>query len=341
MLLWSAWRSRAAGTDARKQLFVEEEIHLDVGKNHLGGTLVKPSTPGPYPAVVFLTDGGASDRTNQGAIPPLARHLAAHGIASLSWDRPGVGASSGDHEMQGIPERAEEAAAALRFLRERAEIQRDRIGLAGIGQGGVVAPFVASQPGPVAFLIAISGCQQVGWEGELYRLEHELRADGFHPTLIAEGMELARLKVELLRHDGAFEEFNETQKALIGRPWFEYMQFCERKRFDGCRLTMTYDPAPTWDQVRCPVLAIYGAKDTVTPVDASLLIIRQGLSTAGNRDVTTKTFSRADHLITVSESGGRKEAADRARRRPPGAGPEFAPGYFDLVTNWLAARSRS
>ncbi len=201
LILWSAWRSRAAHAEA-KALFQEEAVRFDAGTNHLAGVLVRPTKPGPYAAVVFLTDAGASDHTEQGTIPVVARQLAARGFACLSWDRPGVDKSSGDYHIQAIPDRVDEALAAVRFLQSRSDIRRDRVGLAGIGQGGTVAPAAAAQSTDVAFVVAVGGWQLIGWEQELYRIEHELRADGFSDKAVAEALELARLKIELLRGDG-------------------------------------------------------------------------------------------------------------------------------------------
>ncbi len=141
-----------------------------------------------------------------------------------------------------------------------------------------------------------------------------------------------------MRNGGPFEELDETQKVLLRRPWFAYMQYCERKRFQSGKLTLNHDPAASWEQVRCPVLAAYGEKDATGPVDASATVIRQGLAKSGNRDLTVKVFPRADHLLAVSDTGGRKEAHERAKRRCAGDSPEFAPEYFDTVSGWLLVR---
>lgn len=337
LLLWSAWRSRAANAEPKAR-FQEEEVRFQAGTAHLAGTLVRPTTPGPHPAVVFLTDAGASDRTEQGTIPAVARQLAAHGFACLSWDRPGVGQSSGDYQTQAIADRVDEALAAVHFLQARADIARTRVGLAGIGEGGTVAPVAAAQSSDVAFVVAVGSCQLTGWEQELYRIEHELRADGFNNAAVAEAMDLARLKIELLRGDGAFEEFDETQKLRTNRPWFAYMPYCSRERFYSARHMLKFDPAAAWEKVHCPVLALFGAKDTTGPAEASAVIIRQGLQKADNADVTIKIIPVADHLLTVSETGGRKEALERSRKRPAGEGPELAPGYIDTLASWLVAR---
>ncbi len=68
----------------------------------LAGTLVLPDGPGPHPAVLVLQGSGRVDRDSSvgrirlGLGPALAEVLARHGIASLRYDRRGVGATPGD-----------------------------------------------------------------------------------------------------------------------------------------------------------------------------------------------------------------------------------------------------
>lgn len=143
---------------------------------------------GPHPAVVFLNGSGATSRTGNGLYPPLWRHFASHGFASLSWDRPGVGGSTGDIEAQTFDDRAGEALAAVCFLQGRRDIRHGAIGLWGFSQGGIVAPLVASRSADVAFLIEVSGCQTPAWQQDLYRVEAELRADGFDEADVAEAV---------------------------------------------------------------------------------------------------------------------------------------------------------
>jgi dienelactone hydrolase len=288
--------------------------------------------------VVFLAGSGDTDRTNHGLCPPLWRHFAGHGFASMAWDRPGVGRSTGDFEAQTFADRAEEALAAVRFLRQRPDIRADRVGLWGFSQGGIVAPLAAASSADVAFLIEVSGCQTVAWKQDLYRVEAELRADGFPEAEVAEAAALARRRMDLIRGAGPFEDLDEAQAKVRDRSWFEYVHYCDRKRFQSGTLTVAFDPGPFWEKVGCPVLAVFGEKDTSCPVADSVAVVRRGLEKAGNRDVTVKVFARADHGITVSETGGRKEARERQRSRPAGAEPEFAPGYLDTLSGWLTQR---
>jgi dienelactone hydrolase len=344
LLLRAAWRARPAGPDAAAtgaapaDGFRQESVRFPGAGNVLAGVLVLPSCPGPHPAVVFLNGSGAADRTGNGLFPPLWAHFARHGFASLSWDRPGVGESTGDFEAQTFPDRAEEALAAVRFLRARPDVRPGAVGLWGFSQGGQVAPLAASQSADVAFLIEVSGSQVPAWQQDPYRVEAELRADGFPEAEVAEGAAFARLRMDLIRRRRPFGELDEAQQKVRDRPWFEYVHLCDRKRFESGTVTVGHDPGPTWEKVRCPVLAVFGEKDTSCPVERSVAVVRQGLERAGNRDVTIRIFPKAAHAITAAETGGPREARERSRSGPPGAGPEFVPGYLDAMSGWLDAR---
>ena len=336
-ILWAA-RGRAPGTPPGDPPPREESVAFQAGDNKLAATLVLPGTPGPHPAIVFVGAGGPADRTGDGLFASLWHEFARRGFASLAWDRPGVGSSTGDHDTQTFADRADELRAAVRFLRSRSDIQADRVGALGFDQGGTALPLAAADSSEIAFVVVVSGSQVPVWQQELYRIEAELRADGFKTIHIKEAVQLTQMRVDLMRNDGLYEEFDETQKGLSGRPWFEYLRYCDRKRFEAGRQTVSFDPAPLWEQVRCPVLAIYGDKDTACPVEPSIAVLKERLEKGGNREVTIKVFAGAGHRLTVAQTGGRKEAEQQAKSRPAGSPPDFAPGYVATMTDWLSAR---
>jgi pimeloyl-ACP methyl ester carboxylesterase len=339
VLAWRCMPSGSTGGGNHDNRIREQEVQFTSGGNALAGILVLPAGPGPHPAVVFLNGSDGADRTGRGRWPSVWRHFAQHGFASFSWDRPGVGGSTGDFEAQTFADRAEEALAAVRCLQARSEIRADAVGLWGFSQGGIVAPLAGSRSRDVAFIIEVSGFQEAAWKQDLYRVEAELRADGFAEADISEAVAFASRRMDLLRHAGAFEELEEAQQRVWGRPWFEYVHYCDRKHFESGTRMVGFDPGPCWEQVCCPVLAIYGEKDTGCSAQEQVAVIRRGLQKSGNRDVTVKVFPRAGHLITVTQTGGRKEAARRrAVAGQHAAEPDFAPGYLETMSGWLKER---
>ncbi len=322
-----------------EQPFTIEEVHFHNGNDLLAGSLFLPKVHGRYPAVVLVLGSGAQDRTYGGTATVLAKHFACHGFACLTWDKPGVGKSTGDYTQQTFRHRAEEAIAAVRFLRGRSDIHRDRVGIWGHSQGGMVAPLIASMDKEVAFVIEVSGWQGPAWQQDAVRVEAELRADGFLETDVRAAVTFARKRMSLIRGTAAFEELDRSQEAVKRLPWFPYVHRCDRATFYGARRCVDEDISPNWEKVHCPVLVIYGDKDTSSgPPKPLMAIIRRGLVHAGNKDITEKIFSSADHGLCRTTTGGRKEAGERAKKRAQGAGPDFVPGYLDTMTGWLTQR---
>jgi pimeloyl-ACP methyl ester carboxylesterase len=317
---------------------ITEEVTFRSSDNLLAGVLVRPATPGPHPAVVLVYGSDPAERTYNGVGSALADHFARHDFACLAWDKPGVGRSTGDYHTQSFRDRADEALAAVRFLQARADVRGNQVGLWGHSQGGTVATLAASLSDDVAFLIEVSGSQVVAWQQDAARVEAQLRADGFSEADVEKATAFARMRMDLIRGTGHFEELEKTHAAVEHKPWFDYVGRCDRNRFYGARRMVEFDPGPAWEKVRCPVLAIYGDRDTSLPAEKSLPIIRRGLEKAGNPDVTITVFDDADHGIMRTVTGGPKEARERAKTHQRGEPPDFAPGYLDALTDWLDQR---
>jgi hypothetical protein len=72
----------------------------------LQGTLILPPDK-VYPPFVLLIHGdGPQDRWSDGGYIPLVNFLVSQGIAVFSWDKPGVGESTGNWLAQTMSDRA-------------------------------------------------------------------------------------------------------------------------------------------------------------------------------------------------------------------------------------------
>ena len=92
---------------------------------------------------------GPSDRDNDTYFPPIRRHLTGAGIAVLSYDKRGVGGSSGDWRDATMDDLAADAAAALDFLGAHRGVRAGAAGLFGHSEGGWVVLRAASARGDV------------------------------------------------------------------------------------------------------------------------------------------------------------------------------------------------
>jgi dipeptidyl aminopeptidase/acylaminoacyl peptidase len=97
--------------------------------------------------------------------------LAARGIAAL------LVPPRGDPQAT-LADRAEDALAAVAFLRQRPEIDQEKVGLAGHSLGGMVAPLAASRSDQVAFVILLAAPSAPLADLTLALLEGMLRENG-------------------------------------------------------------------------------------------------------------------------------------------------------------------
>src|SRR5438552_19046823 len=112
------------------------ELTVRSGDASLQGSLWLPSDTAA--ATVLMHPGsGPSDRDNDVFFPPIREHLLSAGIAVCSFDKRGVGGSSGRWQDAGIADQAADLLAGLAEFRAcgRADLP---IGLFGHSQGGWV-----------------------------------------------------------------------------------------------------------------------------------------------------------------------------------------------------------
>lgn len=311
---------------ALRRVLAREEVSFRNGDVTLAGTLTLPRKKGPHPAIVLLHGSGPEDRNFLG---PWTDFFARQGLAVLAYDKRGVGASGGDWKRSGIEDLAGDAEAAFRYLAGRTDVDRRRIGLFGISQGGWIAPLVASRNPTIAFIVLHAGASvAVARQGEQF-LEHELRAYGFSEAEIGEALAYQRLDDEFTRTGQGWEKLQEAyRKASEAKaPWL----IAELKPADDpfrtmYRKMMDFDPAPYWRQVRCPVLALFGELDHNVPPQPNVEILEKTLSDAGHRTHSIVILPKANHLFLQAEMG---TLAEYPRLKG------FVPGYFDQLGHWL------
>jgi len=100
---------------------MSETAHQDIifawGDVRLAGTLHLPASPPPHPAVVMLQGSGPADRDSGGYFPPIRDAFLSRGIATFSFDKPGIGGSSGDWRQYDLADRTGQALTAIAAMR--------------------------------------------------------------------------------------------------------------------------------------------------------------------------------------------------------------------------------
>jgi dienelactone hydrolase len=127
----------------------------------LPGVLSIPKAEGPVPGVVLVHGSGPNDRDETiGASRPfrdLAWGLASRGIAVLRYDKRTRAHSSKLSTDIGLEEEViEDALAALALVRERPEVDAERVFVLGHSLGGILAPEIGLREGTLAGVMVLA-----------------------------------------------------------------------------------------------------------------------------------------------------------------------------------------
>jgi len=330
-----------------------EEITFHNGDITLAGTLTLPEGLGPFAAVVLISGSGAQNRDEEifGFRPfrLIADHLTGAGMAVLRYDDRGVGGSSGNVQMATSDDFAGDALAAVAFLRERADIRGDAVGLIGHSEGGLVAPMASVRSPDVAFIVLLAGGAVPGDEILLAQAELILRANGASEEALAAQRQLQLKIFAAIRADTGWDgvraeiegQIRESIEALPAeqRAAITDLGSFVKTRADqqiiGVRLPwfrffLDFDPRTVLSKVSVPVLALFGEKDLQVPPDQSVEPMREAFAAAPTTDVTIEVLPGANHLFQAATTGSPNEYATLKK--------EFVPGFLDLITGWIEAR---
>ena len=278
----------------------------------LGGKLVLPSGKGPFPAAIFVT---GSDPDTRDSWQLEARTLAASGIASLLYDKRGVGESAGaNHDLASWDDLAGDVEGAVAYLRSRRDlIDPSRIGLIGQSQGTWIIAKVAAVDPRIAFLVSISGSGISGAEQETYRTGALMKADGFSDAEIARARTFQRQKFQVAKTGLGWDALDSTMKKLRADStrWFPgYGTGAATRTLASLRmygvLQFNYDPTRDLRMIKAPVLVIMGERDRVFPPQLVVDRMRDALRAGGNKNFTGRILPNAGHGLTTFQAiGGR------------------------------------
>ena len=308
----------------------EEVTFTDTkGGNQLAGTLTMPASGHASKIVILITGSGPQNR-NEELVPfnhrPFlvwADWLTRHGIAVLRYDDRGVAKSTGDFQAATTADFANDAEAAVNYIKSRNDLKGLAIGLMGHSEGGIVAPLVASRNKSVKFVVMLAGPGVPIVELMTRQTADQLKLNGVSPEIIKLSTQTnLKLYTAAIRYnnlpDDAFklkldsilyndfktypadalgnqkpDDIVKRAVAEISSPWFRYF--------------VTIDPASYLTKVKCPVLAIDGTLDMQVNAESNLAAIKKDLDASGNKNNTEVDLPYLNHLMQKAQTGAVSE----------------------------------
>lgn len=312
----------------------------------LAGTLTLPSKAGVFPVVILISGSGPQNRDEEllGHKPflVLSDFLTKNGIGVLRYDDRGTALSEGDFKTATSADFATDVTSAIAYLKTRKEVDKKKIGLIGHSEGGLIAPMVASKSKDVAFIVMLAGTGIPG--DQILLLQQRLigKASGVSDEDLDKSERVNRKAFDIVKNSKNNEDLNNDLTKFIlqnlaedtknqkpqGMSTDEYVSLQVNQIANPwMRYFITYDPAPTLEKVKCPVLAINGEKDLQVPPKENLNAIKKALAKAKNKQVTIKEFPNLNHLFQECETGSPDEYATIEQT--------ISPAVLNEVMKWI------
>lgn len=266
-------------TPVRPFSYKEEDVKFENNKAgiHLGGTLTLPENGSDFTALVLVAGTGRNDRdeTEMGHFLLLSDFLTRNGYAVLRYDKRGVGESEGDYATATTFDFADDARSAIRFLKNRSEINHKMIGIIGHSEGALIAPIIAADPTEeVAFIIMMGGIGVSGAELLLLQSEKISRINGIPEEEIKRTVRKNGELYQIATSEGSDSvlqvkmkevepSINDNMMGMLLSPWF--------------RTFLSIDPDEYIGKLTCPVLAITGENDVQCDAQQNLAAMEESL----------------------------------------------------------------
>ncbi|QNE41667.1 alpha/beta hydrolase [Hymenobacter sp. NBH84] len=313
----------------------------------LAGTLTLPPGKGPFPAAVLLTGSGPQDRDEAvfGHKPflVLADYLTQQGIAVLRFDDRGVGKSTGNATTATLTDYTQDAEAAMAFLRSRPDINAKKVGAIGHSEGGTAGVRTASQAQAPAFLVLLGMAGVPGSEAVVQQALANARLKTKDPKILAGVEQRQRALIAISQRVADVQQAQKQMIAVlmpdISLPAEQMNQLRAAAAGQAAAMTtpafralLVDNPTQTLRAVKCPVLALGGAKDMQVISNTNLASIEKTLKSSGNRDVTTRELPGLNHMFQTAPTGAISEYGQIEET--------FSPAAMQAISSWILSRTK-
>jgi dienelactone hydrolase len=288
-------------------------VYFESGQETIEGILIRPNDDENTPAVVFQQ--GSGNHSFEGyeteAWGPhkfyIEDVLLEQGYAVLYCNKRGLGESTGNWKKNDFYGRADDAYAAVSYLKSLPFIDSTRIGVSGHSQGGWIAQIVAAQHEDVAFVIALAGPTvgvkaQTGSNDSLRYL-----CDGYSGDKLTKRMKKDRKNKQL--------GYNVGKKiGIIGSARFWY-------------LIADYDNDEVIKSIHCPTLLLFAEHDINVDPEQNIEHFKNLFDNNPPDNFTIRVMDGGQH--------GFYKVSDRCVSWDLAEQQAFDPLFRNEVRNWL------
>ena len=318
---------------------------------HFGATITIPQGKGPFPAIVMITGSGKQDRDESlfehKPFAVIADRLTRSGYIVMRVDDRGAGKSTGDFANSTSEDFAKDVNTSIDYLKTTDGVDKNKIGLIGHSEGGMIAPMVATERDDINFIILLAGpgvkiVDLMAEQNAAILKSNGLNEDAvnsFKTAYAGIATKIIEAKDTSAAYTNALEYFNgwcsNANAATLRQLGFKdnedrekYIhQLCATFNTPWFKYFMSFDPTPYLKKLKCKVLALNGSKDVQVIASQNLPGIEAALKKSNIKNYEVKELPGLNHLFqtcktcTVNEYGKLEET--------------FSPAALDIITEWL------
>ncbi|MFD2115774.1 alpha/beta hydrolase family protein [Paenibacillus yanchengensis] len=283
-------------TKQEKEISIKEEklVQVKVQQGTMVGELEIPQGEGPYPLAIIIAGSGPTDRDGNSTMLPgknnslkmVAEQLAEQGVASIRYDKRGIGMNSGlggKEEDVTFELFAEDTAQWIEFV--RADDRFSAVGVVGHSEGSLVG-LVAMQKAKADFFISLAGAGRT--------IDHVL-LEQLTSQLPDQLLQEAEKIVSSLKQGQLVSQIS-PELASLFRPSIQPYMIS----------WMNQDPAQLLQKLKIPTLIVNGTNDLQVAVSeakvlhqadqAATLLIVDGM----NHNLKETTLDREENIAALT-----------------------------------------
>jgi pimeloyl-ACP methyl ester carboxylesterase len=296
----------------------DEPVTIPASGFNLGATLTRPKAAAGArsPAVILLGGSAVADRDGLGlgipTIGQLAGALADAGSLAVRYDKRGYGQSGGRSESATLSDYAEDARSVFTWLRNRRDVDPNRIAILGHSDGAWVAFLAASRERRFAGVVSVAAPSITGselvLEQQRYMLDQTKAPDRDAKIELQQ-----RINTAVITGKG-WEGLPDDVRRQADTPWFQSL--------------LTFDPARVIRNVRQPLLFVHGDLDRQVPVEHVNRLSELARKEARSRSIEVVTVRGVNHLLVPATTGHTSEYASLPDRN-------LSKDVSSAVATWL------
>ena len=304
--------------------YKEESVSFTNAQYTFNGTLTLPENYSKNtPVVLMVTGSGQQNRDEElfshKPFAVIADALARQGIASLRYDDRGWGDKSVNFADFTTDDFRQDAAAAIPLLRKRF----NKVGILGHSEGGTIAMMLAAE-GKADFIVSLAGMAISGKETLIMQNRQAMSAIGLPKETVDSYCNSISKALDEIASGKKASDINIDDVPVALKP--VTIKALQQADTPYIRHFLTVDAGKLLPEIKCPVLALNGTKDTQVDCDANTTRIEKGLA---NCKHSIKKIDGVNHLFQHCNTGIVTEY--------PQIEETIAPEVLQEVAKWIKA----